>query len=79
MPGITKFAAEHDWLTPVALPKYAPEINPIDGIWSLINRGPACQPRPGRASTSWPAPSASRSNGSSAAPNSSTAAPLRPA
>ena len=40
MPGIQAFAAEHDWLTLVALPKYAPEINPTEGIWSLIKRGP---------------------------------------
>ncbi|MEY9934518.1 hypothetical protein ABH926_009186 [Catenulispora sp. GP43] len=40
MTGITEFAAEHDWLTLVALPKHAPEINPTEGIWSLIKRGP---------------------------------------
>jgi transposase len=40
MPGIRTFAAEHDRLTLVALPKHAPEINPTEGIWSLIKRGP---------------------------------------
>ena len=39
MPGITEFAAGHDWLTLVALPTYAPEINPTEGIWSLIKQG----------------------------------------
>ena len=39
MPGITEFAAEHGWLALVVLPKYAPEINPTDGTWSLIKRG----------------------------------------
>ncbi|MEU6512228.1 transposase [Streptomyces sp. NPDC046942] len=40
MPGLRTYAAEHDWLTLVALPTYAPELNPIEGIWSLIKRGP---------------------------------------
>lgn len=40
MPQIKAFAAEHDWLTLMALSKYAPELNPTEGIWSLIKRGP---------------------------------------
>jgi hypothetical protein len=46
MAGIKTFAAEHDWLTLVARPKYAPEINPTEGIWSLIKRGPLANPVP---------------------------------
>jgi len=62
MPRITQFAAEHDWLALVALPRYAPEINPTEGFWSLIKR--ARWPTSSRsASMNWQAPSASRSNG----------------
>lgn len=33
------FAAEHtDWLQIFQLPRYAPEINPQEGIWSLLKR-----------------------------------------
>ncbi|MFD9825507.1 transposase [Streptomyces violascens] len=33
------FEAEHkDWLTIFHLPPYAPEINPQEGIWSLLKR-----------------------------------------
>ncbi|MEW9529198.1 transposase [Microbispora sp. NPDC049125] len=40
VPGMTTFAAEHaDWLTIVQLPTYAPDLNPTEGIWSLIKRG----------------------------------------
>lgn len=34
------FAEENkDWLTLVQLPGYAPELNPTEGIWSLVKRG----------------------------------------
>ncbi|XVQ83656.1 transposase [Microbispora siamensis] len=40
VPGMKTFAAEHaDWLTIVQLPTYAPELNPTEGIWSLLKRG----------------------------------------
>nr|BFE88190.1 hypothetical protein GCM10020093_107910 [Planobispora longispora] len=32
-------AASADWLRVVQLPAYAPELNPTEGIWSLLNRG----------------------------------------
>ncbi|WP_306371672.1 transposase [Nocardiopsis sp. CC223A] len=36
---LTDFAAEHqDWLRIVQLPRYAPELNPAEGIWSLLTR-----------------------------------------
>ncbi|MEV4246702.1 transposase [Streptosporangium canum] len=31
--------AGDDWLTVVRLPSYAPDLNPAEGIWSLLNRG----------------------------------------
>ena len=38
--GIRRFVAEHDWLTVHHLPAYAPDLNPVEGIWSLLRRGP---------------------------------------
>lgn len=38
MPSL-RHADQHDWLTLVALPNYAPGLNPTAGIWSLIKRG----------------------------------------
>ncbi|MEU0236496.1 transposase [Nocardiopsis sp. NPDC006198] len=36
---LTDFAAEHqDWLRIVQLPRYAPELNPAEGVWSLLTR-----------------------------------------
>jgi hypothetical protein len=36
---LADFAAEHaDWLRIVQLPAYAPELNPVEGIWSLLRR-----------------------------------------
>jgi putative transposase len=35
-----EYAAAHDWLTIVQLPSYAPDLNPVEGIWSLLRRGP---------------------------------------
>jgi transposase len=36
--GMRQFIAEHDWLTVVQLPAYAPQLNPVEGIWSLVRR-----------------------------------------
>jgi transposase len=38
--GMKTFTAGRDWLTVVQLPAYAPELNPVEGIWSLLRRGP---------------------------------------
>ena len=38
--GMKRFIAERNWLTVVQLPAYAPELNPVEGIWSLMRRGP---------------------------------------
>ena len=36
---LAEFAAEHaDWLRIVQLPAYAPELNPTEGVWSLLRR-----------------------------------------
>jgi putative transposase len=38
--GMREYAVEHDGLTIVQLPSYAPDLNPVEGIWSLLRRGP---------------------------------------
>ncbi|MFF0094904.1 hypothetical protein ACFYSF_33885 [Streptomyces canus] len=35
-----EYAAAHDWLTFVQLPSYEPALNPVEGVWSLLRRGP---------------------------------------
>jgi transposase len=38
--GMRAFAAENaSWLTVFQLPAYAPDLNPAEGIWSLLKRG----------------------------------------
>ncbi len=32
------FIAAQNWLTVVQLPTYAPDLNPVEGIWSLLRR-----------------------------------------
>ncbi|WEH20397.1 transposase [Streptomyces sp. VNUA24] len=34
-----QFIDATDWLTVFQLPSYAPDLNPAEGIWSLLNRG----------------------------------------
>ncbi|MFF3460745.1 transposase [Streptomyces sp. NPDC002730] len=36
--GLKRYEAEHDWLTTVRLPPYAPDLNPVEGVWSLLRR-----------------------------------------
>ncbi|MFF0557512.1 transposase [Streptomyces sp. NPDC004266] len=31
-------AANADWLTVFQLPTYAPDLNPLEGVWSLVKR-----------------------------------------
>jgi transposase len=38
--GMKQFIADRDWLTVYQLPAYAPDLNPVEGVWSLIRRGP---------------------------------------
>ena len=37
--GMKRYAAEHDWLTVFQLPSYAPDLNPVEGLW------PCCRSR----------------------------------
>ncbi|MFH9663419.1 transposase [Streptomyces sp. NPDC017248] len=39
--GLRKYEAEHDWLTTVRLPSYAPDLNPVEAVWSLVRRAMA--------------------------------------
>lgn len=32
-------AAHHEWLTVVRLPAYAPELNPVEGVWANLKKG----------------------------------------
>lgn len=37
--GLQAFVAAHDdWLSVVYLPPYTPQLNPVEGIWSLLKR-----------------------------------------
>ncbi|MCX5583164.1 transposase [Streptomyces erythrochromogenes] len=36
---LREWAAAPDWLTIHCLPPYAPDLNPVEGIWSLLRRG----------------------------------------
>ncbi|WP_438296234.1 IS630 family transposase [Streptomyces sp. HUAS TT7] len=36
--GLRDFIAEQDWVTSFQLPSYAPDLNPVEGIWSLLRR-----------------------------------------
>ena len=36
--GLRKYAADHKWLTVFQLPSYAPDLNPVEGVWSLLRR-----------------------------------------
>ncbi|MFJ9448586.1 transposase [Kitasatospora sp. NPDC101235] len=37
--GMKEFIAAQEWLTVYQLPPYAPDLNPVEGIWSLLPRG----------------------------------------
>ncbi|MEU8888718.1 transposase [Streptomyces sp. NPDC048442] len=37
--GIRQFIDVRDWLTVYQLPSYAPDLNPVEGAWSLLRRG----------------------------------------
>ncbi|MFC8870210.1 transposase [Streptomyces sp. NPDC057148] len=35
---LREFIDAHDWITSCFLPAYAPHLNPVEGIWSLLRR-----------------------------------------
>lgn len=39
--GLKRYEAEHGWLTTIRLPPYAPDLNPVEAVWSLIRRATA--------------------------------------
>ncbi|WP_435608518.1 transposase [Streptomyces sp. C10-9-1] len=36
---LREWAQARDWLTIYYLPRYAPDLNPVEGVWSLLRRG----------------------------------------
>ncbi|CAL9514233.1 hypothetical protein SUDANB150_03658 [Streptomyces sp. enrichment culture] len=36
--GLKQYEVDHDWLTTVRLPPYAPDLNPVEAVWSLVRR-----------------------------------------
>lgn len=38
-PVMREFIDTHAWLTVFQLPPYAPELNPTEGVWSIVKRG----------------------------------------
>lgn len=36
--GICRYITGRDWLTIYRLPACAPELNPVEGIWSILRR-----------------------------------------
>ena len=38
-PAVREFVDAHDWITVFHLPSYAPEFNPVEGVWATVKRG----------------------------------------
>jgi transposase len=36
--GMKQFISDRDWLTVIQLPAHTPQLNPVEGIWSLVRR-----------------------------------------
>lgn len=36
--GLKRYESEHDWLTTVRLPPYAPDLNPVEAVGPLVRR-----------------------------------------
>jgi transposase len=36
--GMRRYIAERDWLTVYQLPPYAPDLNPVESVWSVLRR-----------------------------------------
>ncbi|MET9467669.1 transposase [Streptomyces sp. NPDC006544] len=75
--GLKRYEAEHNWLTTIRLPAYAPDLNPVEAVWSLVRRA--------TANTAFDTPTTSTAHSaasyaeSSSDPTSSTAASPPPA
>ncbi|MGQ4436034.1 transposase [Streptomyces sp. SAS_260] len=39
--GSKRHKTEHDWHTTIRLPSYAPDLNPVEAVWSLVRRATA--------------------------------------
>ncbi|WP_392838561.1 transposase [Streptomyces sp. LN500] len=39
--GLKRYEAENDWLTTIRLSPYAPDLNPVEAVWSLVRRATA--------------------------------------
>ncbi|WP_406340535.1 transposase [Streptomyces sp. NBC_01578] len=39
--GLKRYEAENAWLTTIRLPPYAPDLNPVEAVWSLVRRATA--------------------------------------
>ncbi|MFJ9130401.1 transposase [Streptomyces sp. NPDC102340] len=39
---LRRFIDTHDWITSLQLPSYAPDLNPVEGVWSLLRRAAQC-------------------------------------
>ncbi|MEU2718787.1 transposase [Streptomyces sp. NPDC007205] len=39
--GLKRYEAGHDWLSTVRLPPYAPDLNLVEAVWSLVRRAMA--------------------------------------
>jgi len=76
--GLSKYAADHEWLTVVQLPSYSADLNPVEGIWSWLRRGFRWPTPHSPTPTTSPAPSAAGLATSSVTPSSSTAASPKP-
>jgi transposase len=36
--GMRRYTADRDWLTVYQLPPYAPDLNPVESLWSVLRR-----------------------------------------
>ncbi|MFE5767021.1 transposase [Streptomyces sp. NPDC056485] len=39
--GLKRYEVEHDWLTTTCLPAYAPDLDPVEAVWSFVRRATA--------------------------------------
>ena len=68
------FIDAHDWVTAYHLPPYTPDLNPVEGIWSILRR--TCPVRPVRRNPTGPAPAGRPARRTGAPPPATTWAEL---